>query len=365
MMTPQWILMLLALLCSVRALADDELPVQSPDGDRPTDVRLSLNINKIHDIRPVAESFNLDAYLAVNWRDQRAGRLVTDHRTSLTFEDEQLEEWHGKLWMPALEIINILGSKSVSNRRLIVYADGRVFYNERFSATLHAPMNFRRFPFDTQLLRIVIEPFSYSASKLRFSELSRVYPTENAAWPMLEWRAVARSCRVGEQQYEYLADSTAERKFAQFAFTLQVERLPGYFVLQIILPLAVIMLCAWSVFFVKDGATQLSLISTLMLTVYAFNFFITDSLPKLPYGTFLGKLITISFIAIFLQLLVHVLELRSGRELTARQNAAAAGLFVAAFLFANLISWYASSMTAPLAVSDVGMIAARSCVNRT
>lgn len=345
------------------ASAEEEIPVQEPDKDLPIDVRLSLNINKLYDIRPVDESFNVDAYLAANWNDERAGELVPASKNYLTLEDDQVDSWRDKVWLPSLEIINILGPKDISNKRLIVYKDGRVFYNERFNATLQSPMNFRKFPFDTQNLQIIIEPFSYAGSKIQFSQQSRVYPTENSAWPMLEWRATGRACQVGDQQYEYLADSTAEKKFAQFAFTLTVERIPGYFLLQIFLPLMVIMCCAWSIFFVKDGATQLSLISTLMLTVYAFNFFITDSIPKLPYGTFLGKIIIISFISVFIQLIVHLIELRSEREFTTRQNIFIALFFVVGFGIANYINWQHASQDVPHEVSGPTTLNVKACIH--
>lgn len=337
------------------------IPVQEPTKDLPIDVRLSFNINKIYDIRPVDESFNVDAYLGANWLDARAGTLVPEGKNYITLEDSHVDEWHEHVWIPSLEIINILGPKDISNKRLIIYKDGRVFYNERFNATLQSSMNFRKFPFDTQKLQIMIEPFSYSASKVRFSEQSRVYPTENSAWPMLEWHAIDRACQVGDAEYEYLADSTAEKKFTQFAFTLTVERIPGYFLLQIFLPLAVIMLCAWSIFFVKDGATQLSLISTLMLTVYAFNFFITDSIPKLPYGTFLGKIIIISFISIFLQLIVHLVELRNEREFTAKQNFWIALLFVIGFGLTNWLNWQHASMDAPANATGPTTLNVKNC----
>jgi hypothetical protein len=340
-----------------------DIPVQEPTRDLPIHVRLSLNINKIYDIRPVDESFNVDAYLGADWLDIRAGVLVPHDKNYITLEDAHVDEWHEHVWIPSLEIINVLGPKDISNKRLIIYKDGRVFYNERFNATLQSSMNFRKFPFDTQKLQIMIEPFSYSASKMVFSPESRVYPTENSAWPMLEWHALGRACQVGEAEYEYLADSTAEKKFTQFAFSLTVERIPGYFLLQIFLPLAVIMLCAWSIFFVKDGATQLSLISTLMLTVYAFNFFITDSIPKLPYGTFLGKIIIISFISIFLQLIVHLVELRSEREFTARQNVWIALLFVIGFGVANGINWQHASMDVPANATGPTTLNVKICSN--
>ena len=332
------------LICSIaQAETATDIPVQEPKQDLPIEVKLTLNINKIFDIKPVDESFTIDAYLAADWIDPRAGAFVQegDH---ITLEDSQVDNVRNVIWDPAFEIINITGPKEISNKRIIVYKDGRIFYNERFKAVMSSKMNFRAFPFDSQDLKIIIEPFSYSSSKLRFSEKSRVFPSESDAWPMTEWQVTDRACQVADQPYEYLADSTAEKMFTQFAFTVTVNRIPSYFILQIMLPLIIIMLCAWSIFFVRDNTTQLSLISTLMLTVYAFNFFITDSIPKLPYSTFLGKMIIISFITIFLQLICHLIELNKTKEFTKKQNALLAIFFALSFALANAISWSLSNM---------------------
>nr|ACY24742.1 molybdopterin-guanine dinucleotide biosynthesis protein A [uncultured organism] len=126
-----------------------DIPVQEPTRDLPINVRLSLNINKIYDIRPVDESFNVDAYLGADWLDIRAGVLVPHDKNYITLEDAHVDEWHEHVWIPSLEIINVLGPKDISNKRLIIYKDGRVFYNERFNATLQSSIisaNFHLIP---------------------------------------------------------------------------------------------------------------------------------------------------------------------------------------------------------------------------
>jgi len=328
---------------SLPAHAEINATGQAPKQDLPIEVRLTLHINKIFDIRPIDESYSIDAYLTADWIDPRARALVPETEEKVVLEDNLVDDIREVLWNPSFELINITGPKESSNKRIFIYKDGKVVYTERFKATMHSDMNFRKFPFDTQQLKITIEPFAYSSSKMVFSEKSKVFPTKDDAWPMTEWTVTARSCKVDESQYDFLIDITQEQYFPQFEFTVQIQRIPDYFIYQIMVPLIIIMLCAWSVHFINDSATQLSLISTLMLTVYAFNFFIADSIPKLPYNTFLGKLIVISFSAIFLQLIWHIIQLNTRHEYTLKRNSIVVIIFLFGFSIASAISWHFSS----------------------
>jgi hypothetical protein len=325
------------------AHADINIASQVPKQDLPIEVRLTLHINKIYDIKPVDESYSIDAYLTADWIDPRARALVPETEEKIVLEDDLVDDIRETLWNPSFELINITGPKENSNKRVYIHKDGKVVYTERFKAVMHSDMNFRKFPFDTQELKITIEPFAYASSKMVFSEKSKVFPTESNAWPMTEWTVTGRSCEVNESHYDFLVDITGERYFPQFEFSVQIQRIPDYFIYQIIVPLIIIMLCAWSVHFINDSATQLSLISTLMLTVYAFNFFISDSIPKLPYNTFLGKLIVISFSAIFLQLICHIIQLNTKREFTFKQNSILVFLFMFGFAIASAVSWHFSN----------------------
>lgn len=338
------VLFISLLSYSLPVCGEINITSQAPKQNLPIEVRLTLHINKIYDIKPVDESYSIDAYLTADWIDPRASALVPEAEDKIVLEDDLVDDIRETLWNPSFELINITGPQEVSNKRIFIYKDGKVVYTERFKAVMHSAMNFRKFPFDIQELKIIIEPFAYSSKKMVFSEKSKVFPAEDNAWPMTEWTVTGRSCQVNESQYDFLVDITGEQYFPQFEFSVQIQRIPDYFIFQIIVPLMIIMLCAWSVHFVNDSATQLSLISTLMLTVYAFNFFIADSIPKLPYSTFLGKLIVVSFSAIFLQLICHIIQLNTKREFTVKQNGLLVVLFMLGFTIASAGCWYFSSL---------------------
>lgn len=338
---------------------------QIPQENLPIEVRLTLHINKIYDIQPIDETYSIDAYLTADWIDPRASNLIPEYEEKIVIENNLVDDIHETLWIPTFELINITGPQEVSNKRIFIHKNGKIVYTERFKAVMHSEMNFRKFPFDTQQLNLIIEPFAHSSAQMVFSEKSKAFPTENDAWPMTEWTVIDRACQVNESKYDFLLDITGEQFFPQFEFSVTIKRIPDYFVFQIIIPLVIIMLCAWSILFINDSATQLSLISTFMLTVYAFNFFIADSIPKLPYSTFLGKLIVISFGAIFLQLICHIIQLNSKREFTIAKNSLLAILFILGFTIACTASWSIASQndTAEHALSNKSHI--KQCIETT
>ncbi len=55
-----------------------------------------------------------------------------------------------KLWIPALEVINIQGSKQTPNFVIEISRNGKIVYEERFFGIFSSYTNYRNFPFDSQ-----------------------------------------------------------------------------------------------------------------------------------------------------------------------------------------------------------------------
>lgn len=328
---------------NVPSTLDIQLPQQAPVKDTPIQIGINLRIIKIFDVDPVAETYRVDAYIDYSWLDIRNDRLIPDGRNSITLEDLQVDDFDNAIWNPAFEIINNIDTKEISNKRLVVSRGGKITYNERFKATLSSDMNFHLFPFDSHKLTINIEAFSHDTKTLNFSENPQVYPKTNKEWNLNSWRPKSRTCRLSANDYSYLSDSTGEDSFHRFSFVLEVERKPGYFIWQILLPLFIIMISAWSAFHVRDFSTQIGLISTLMLTVYAFNFFISGSIPQLSYNTFLEMIIITSFLNIFLQLATILIIHNKNIELTTLQTHLLTVGFFVIFIACCAISWQLSN----------------------
>ena len=65
------------------------------------------------------------------------------------------------IWNPDVEVINQHTPRSIANWVITIDDEGTVVYEERFTAELSSDFDLRRFPFDSQRVRMVVESFRY------------------------------------------------------------------------------------------------------------------------------------------------------------------------------------------------------------
>ena len=101
---------------------------------------------------------------------------------------------------------------------------------------------------------------------------------------------------VSYETYEYV-DPTDNYPYKGFILNLEVERLWGYYVYKIILPIIFIWAISWSVFWVRGSQIDAKVNVTIvcLLALIAYNFIIDEDLPKLAYLTFLDSFILLSY----------------------------------------------------------------------
>jgi len=268
---------------------------------RPTLIDVEIQINKIYDINTVNETYIIDGYLVANWKNPES-----ENKTTPAIYENQLveEEISNGLWVPAFEFINVIGSRDISNKRIALKENGQVTYNERFRAVFTGVMDFRSFPFDTQKFSIQLEAFSYDNKTLVFSNDEPKEP-----WKVNEmseeWEILSKKVYVNSVKYPHL-DKTEKTVFSRYNIDITASRKTSYYIWQFIVPLFLIIIISWSVFWIPDFTDKLATSFTLMLTVVAFNFNTSSILPKLPYRTLIESLTTLGYLTIFVSLLVVV-----------------------------------------------------------
>jgi len=96
-----------------------------------------------------------------------------------------------------------------------------------------------------------------------------------------------------------------KRHFSQIEFTLPARRYAGFFVSRVIVPLILIVVMSFTVFWIdpKEIGAQLGIAATSMLTVIAFQFAINNSLPRIFYLTRIDLFILCSTTIVFLALI--------------------------------------------------------------
>lgn len=299
-------LIFLFIFCGISAFSTNE-NLTSPPENKPLEVTVHLHINKIYNINTVDETYQIDGYLEYSWIDESI--ISSESLTEIgIFENDKAREiLDTKLWIPAIELINIQGSKEIPNISLEILPDGKIVYEERFFGTFSTYMNFRDFPFDSQSFKVVVEAFSYDNEQLVFSDPELFFEKNNDSFGE-KWKIQEMTAKINDQLYPENDSDTIY--FSRAVFEVKAHRITGYYVWQVLFPLFIIIMASFVIFWIKDFGTQMGVGFTLMLTVVAFNFYSASILPKLPYQTFIEAIIIVGYVFIFLGIIAVIINYR-------------------------------------------------------
>ena len=172
--------------------------------------------------------------------------------------------------------------------------DGQATYVERVSATLQAPeFDFTDFPLDEQhfyirLASVLPEEYFVYTDLKDFSEMGK-------KWGEEEWIVT---------DFETVIDS--QDGHSHFSFDFTASRHLTYYTFRIFLPILIIVLVSWMTFFLKDYGKRIDVSSANLLLFIAFNFTISNDLPRLGYLTLLDTILISTFIITGLVILANV-----------------------------------------------------------
>lgn len=269
----------------------------------PLVVSVSIHLNKIYDINSVNKTYMIDAYLVLSWHDASVPDWIhRNNETNIIYENEKFPE---TIMVPSFEFINILGNREIINKQLIVNPDNTLIYNERFHGRFTSEMDFHKYPNDKQCFTIQIESFSMEKKDLVFIN-PQLFPKVLDPSYFEEWKILGKKDYVNEIVYHHLSTSKKGEVFSRCNFEIFAQRKIEYYIWKVMLPIGILVVASWLVFWVKDFANQLNISFTLMLTMVTFNFYTSSLLPTLPYNTFIELIIISGYISIFLTLITVI-----------------------------------------------------------
>jgi hypothetical protein len=260
------------------------------DGE-PIPVSVAIHVNNLTDIDEVGQRFRLMFYLFVQWHDSRLSFAPRNPGERFHFYAPD------QVWHPRVEFINGIGARTNSETSLRAGPDGSVLEIERADVELSTRFHLRRFPFDRQALQIIVHPFVGQMNIVSFkpSEEGTFISSEEEAYSSLaDWKLIGIRT---EHDHGHLSRFGA---IPEAHFEILVRRKYGFYLWKIFLPLLLMVALSWTVYWIdiRDLSSQVQISITTILTVIAFAFSISLSLPKVPYLTFID--------AFFLDCLVFV-----------------------------------------------------------
>ena len=206
-----------------------------------------------------------------------------------------------EIWHPDLQILNRRSVENVRQTEPLVRTDGRVLMTLRGFGEFSFRADLTDFPFDQQILPFYIVS-AYSDKDVRFlidPQLLSMAPVLSVA----NWRITVDGAHA-ENQYVPAVD----RQLVRLDVLLQAERLTGFYTWQQLVPLLLVVMMTWVVFWIplQFVPPRVGLAATAMLTLIAYRFAMSSVLPPIAYLTRLDLFMIGASVLVFGSLVVAV-----------------------------------------------------------
>ena len=325
------------LVCSgsraARGDTQDNLAFTTPPNQgQPVEVRIGVYLTNLAQIDELLEQFQVKGTLFARWRDPRLAAKPGENVDRVKLFRP------GEIWLPKLEMINSVSPREQHDITITVDPSGTVEYAEVFAVTLSTQLRLRSFPFDSQSLAILVRPLRSPDQPVTLvADSTRC----GSSVQLAQWRTLGLDTSIGTA-------TTLENAppLPQVSFYLRVKRRYIFYVWKVFVPLVVMVMISWTAFWIRldDHYSQMTVALTTILTVIAFAFSISSSLPRLPYLTLIDAFFLISYLFVFSAILEHVAIhnlLDAKRESTARRfRQFSRWLFPVAYLIINtVVAW--------------------------
>ena len=293
-------LLVVSLAMSTRLVHSAEAPalIERPaSGNGPTQVSVGIWIVDIANIDSAQQNFTADIATVLRWKDARLAHTGTG---AVYYALDQI-------WTPGVSIANETSSVV---RKLPESAeaepDGTVLYRQRYVGSFTQPLRLQSFPFDRQAFRIHFVAIRYQPNEVAFvpdenwirdglQQAAGISPSVTLPdWTIEKWDAKASAYAL-----------TPGLQYSGYVFEFIASRNVQHYILKVILPLVLIVMMSWSVFWTEptNSSTQFSIAVTSMLTLIAYRFAVDTQLPRLPYMTRLDVFFLISTLLVFFSLI--------------------------------------------------------------
>lgn len=254
---------------------------------QPVTVKVGLFLTNLIDVDEVKERFQISGYLFMTWKDPRLAFGPDQTLEQRTYNPDEI-------WTPRLFLINQTSKRERVSTNIRGEPDGTLHYVELFQDELTSSFPLETFPFDRQSLEIFLQPFLDERDTMTIMydpHLSGVGTepfVELAQWQILGLNGSQRRSAIGR----------TNKQISELEIDLLVKRRYRYYLWKVFLPLLLMVGIAYSAFWIKidDYYTQISITLTAILTEIAFLFAISNSLPKVPYLTFIDAFFLMSFL---------------------------------------------------------------------
>ena len=267
--------------------------------NQPDRVFVAIGLMDLDAVSSADQSFTVNLALRFRWRDPALAHNGTGHVR------RQLNE----ISAPNFVLINQQKTFSTLLDVVDISPAGEAVLRMRLWGDFSQPLHLHDFPFDDHEFSIPIIGIGQDGEPVRLlpdpeAESYIADKLSVADWRINDWSA-------GEAQIELTRDIAAEG----FIFSVHAERIYNHYVVKFIIPLILIVMMSWVVFWIdpEESGSQLSVAVTAALTLIAYHIALAGKLPDIPYLTRMDLFLFGSTLLVFAALLEVVVTSRMAR----------------------------------------------------
>lgn len=267
-----------------------------PGHDGPVRVRVAFHLQNIDDIDDETRTIEFTGVLSLTWHDPRQAFDPAEAQTHEKFyQGEYQFNEMSPSWYPQVVLANESGMYEKHAVLLRVKPDGTSTLTETVNAVARVNLDLRRYPFDRQTLEVIFEVLGLDASEVVLeTELGQQSPAAGDL-PVPQWTVDRVNSYIREHVSPY-AGKTG--RSSAFIMTMEMHRQPFYMLRLVVLPLAMIVILTWSVFWMDTSALgdRLSISFIGILTAVAYQMVVSGVMPHISQVTLMNAFLNFSFI---------------------------------------------------------------------
>ncbi|XP_071847416.1 gamma-aminobutyric acid receptor subunit alpha-2-like isoform X2 [Apostichopus japonicus] len=266
-------------------------------GVEPTTVKVDIFILSLGPVIDLDMEFYVEVFFRQRWSDPR---LNYNNSNQMNFKVLSLNTiMLESIWYPDTYIYNGKKSKSHSittpNRLFRIFPNGDILYTQRLTIVAACPMQFQKYPMDSQNCSVIVGSNTYSVEDV-------VYKWKHSD-NLKDSVAISDDIRLSQyalitwDAFENIkvSDRIGNRTLLKVTFVL--KRNLGNFLIQTYLPCSMVVILSWISFFLNREATparvSLGIMTILSITTLGWNS--RTQLPKVHYANAIDYYVLLCF----------------------------------------------------------------------
>lgn len=296
---------LILLFLTPYALSEQEFDLGSPDPEGTVKVQAYFELQNINEINDEVDTFEFTGVLTLKWLDPREAfdpALVGVNEKVFQGAYQFNEVATG--WYPQFVLVNESGLFEISGVTLRVEPDGSSTLMQTINATAEVNLDLKKFPFDTQYLEAVFQPLGFNKDEVSLQVEPDISPV-NMLSPVPQWDVLEVGSSVIEHPTPYLGKAEVS---SAFVVGIDIERKPFYVIRLVVIPLIVIVMLSFSVFWMDKSSLgdRLNVSFIGILTGVAYLLVTSDHLPNISYFTLIHGFLNLSYITMCATVVINL-----------------------------------------------------------